>query len=62
MTAKQRCAAALAAVSVTTAGCASQGLASLPLPKPGLSSGSGYTITAVFENALNLQEMRLLTT
>jgi virulence factor Mce-like protein len=46
--------AVLAAVSVTTAGCASQGLASLPLPKPGLSSGSGYTITAVFENALNL--------
>ena len=54
MTAKQRCVAVLAAVSVTTAGCASQGLASLPLPKPGLSSGSGYTITAVFENALNL--------
>ena len=54
MTAKLRCAAALAAVSVTTAGCASQGLASLPLPKPGLSRGSGYTITAVFENALNL--------
>ena len=52
--AKKRFAVALAVVSVTTAGCATNGLASLPLPKPGLSRGSGYTITAVFENALNL--------
>ena len=44
----------LVAASLGTAGCATNGLASLPLPKPGLSRGSGYTITAVFENALNL--------
>ncbi|MCW1956980.1 MAG: MlaD family protein [Mycobacterium sp.] len=55
MTAKKRFTVALAAtVSLTTAGCATNGLASLPLPKPGLSRGSGYVITAVFENALNL--------
>jgi virulence factor Mce-like protein len=54
MTAKKRFAVVLAAASITTAGCATNGLASLPLPKPGLSRGSGYTITAVFENALNL--------
>jgi virulence factor Mce-like protein len=53
--ARRRLTAALAAtVALTTAGCATNGLASLPLPKPGLSRGSGYTITAVFENALNL--------
>lgn len=34
-------------------GCATGGLASLPLPAPGSGSG-GYTITAVFSNALNL--------
>lgn len=34
-------------------GCATEGLASLPLPAPGSGSG-GYTITAVFSNALNL--------
>lgn len=45
---------ALAAVaSLVTAGCGSSGLASLPLPHPGLS-GDGYSITAVFENALNV--------
>lgn len=33
--------------------CATNGLASLPLPAPGLNSG-GYTVTAVFANALNL--------
>lgn len=54
-TAKRRFSVALAAaVTLTTAGCATNGLASLPLPKPGLSRGSGYTLTAVFENALNL--------
>lgn len=36
-----------------TAGCATNGLASLPLPAPGLGSG-GYSLTAVFSNALNL--------
>ena len=54
MTDKKRFAVALVAVSITTSGCATSGLASLPLPKPGLSQGSAYTITAVFENALNL--------
>ena len=49
-TARRRLTTALAAtVALTTAGCATNGLASLPLPKPGLSRGSGYTITAVFE-------------
>jgi ABC-type transporter Mla subunit MlaD len=41
------------AVSLSTAGCATNGLASLPLPHPGLSEG-GYTLTAIFENALNV--------
>lgn len=36
-----------------TAGCATEGLASLPLPAPGVGSG-GYLLTATFENALNL--------
>ena len=53
-TARRRFAIALAAaVSMTTAGCATNGLASLPLPHPGLSEG-GYTLTAIFENALNV--------
>ncbi|MUL81594.1 MULTISPECIES: MCE family protein [unclassified Mycolicibacterium] len=38
---------------LTISGCASEGLASLPLPAPGVGSG-GYTLTAVFSNALNL--------
>ena len=38
---------------LTAAGCATEGLASLPLPAPGVGSG-GYTLTAVFSNALNL--------
>ena len=33
--------------------CATEGLASLPLPAPGVGSG-GYAVTAVFANALNL--------
>lgn len=54
MTPRRRSAFALAiAASLTTAGCGSSGLASLPLPHPGLS-GDGYRITAVFENALNV--------
>ena len=44
---------AIAAVSLTVSGCATEGLASLPLPAPGVGSG-GYTLTAVFSNALNL--------
>lgn len=41
------------AAAVITAGCATNGLASLPLPAPGLGSG-GYSLNAVFSNALNL--------
>jgi virulence factor Mce-like protein len=44
---------AIAAAVLITSGCATNGLASLPLPAPGLGSG-GYTLTAVFSNALNL--------
>jgi virulence factor Mce-like protein len=40
-------------VCLVAAGCGSEGLASLPLPAPGVGSG-GYTLTAVFSNALNL--------
>lgn len=41
---------------VTVSGCATEGLASLPLPAPG-DTGEGYTLTAVFANALNLPDM-----
>ncbi|UXA04917.1 MCE family protein [Mycobacterium sp. SMC-2] len=41
------------AAATLTAGCATNGLASLPLPTPGLGSG-GYSLNAVFSNALNL--------
>jgi virulence factor Mce-like protein len=44
---------AIAATAIMTSGCATDGLASLPLPAPGLGSG-GYHLTAVFSNALNL--------
>lgn len=50
---------ALAVALVATAsvsGCATEGLASLPLPAPGGGS-DGYTLTAVFSNALNLPAM-----
>lgn len=40
-------------VVLPTAGCATGGLESLPLPAPGVGSG-GYVITAVFANALNV--------
>lgn len=54
MTARRMIGIAFAgAVAMSTAGCATNGLASLPLPHPGLSEG-GYTLTAVFENALNV--------
>ncbi|MDP7705089.1 MULTISPECIES: MlaD family protein [unclassified Mycobacterium] len=45
--------AALGAAVLLLSGCATNGLASLPLPAPGLGSG-GYELTAVFSNALNL--------
>ncbi|MGD1171274.1 MlaD family protein [Mycobacterium seoulense] len=44
---------AVAAAAMVTAGCATNGLASLPLPAPGLGTG-GYSLNAVFSNALNL--------
>ena len=44
---------AMAAAVLITSGCGTNGLASLPLPAPGLGSG-GYTLTAIFSNALNL--------
>lgn len=55
MTARRRCLCAAFAVALplATAGCATSGLASLPLPHPGEGPG-GYTLTAVFANALNL--------
>lgn len=46
--------AALAiSVCLAASGCASEGLAALPLPAPTVGSG-GYLLTAVFANALNL--------
>jgi virulence factor Mce-like protein len=53
MMAGRRVAALAAAVCLTVSSCASEGLASLPLPAPGVGTG-GYTLTAVFSNALNL--------
>lgn len=54
MTRRSSCTVAvMVAAALVTAGCSSSGLASLPLPHPGLS-GDGYSITAVFENALNV--------
>ncbi|KWX67896.1 MlaD family protein [Mycobacterium sp. NAZ190054] len=51
---RRRPAAALAmTVCLTVSGCATDGLASLPLPAPNVGSG-GYRVTAVFSNALNL--------
>ena len=44
---------AMAAAVLITSGCGTNGLASLPLPAPGLGSG-GYALTAIFSNALNL--------
>ncbi len=54
-TTRAKLAALLTLAAVGTAGCATSGLSSLPLPHPGLSDG-GYTINAVFTNALNLPE------
>ncbi|MCK0175808.1 MULTISPECIES: MlaD family protein [Mycobacteriaceae] len=48
-------AAALVSV-VSVSACATEGLASLPLPAPG-GAGDGYTLNAVFSNALNLPAM-----
>ncbi|OBI37597.1 MlaD family protein [Mycobacterium colombiense] len=53
MTAGARGVLTAVAAAMVTAGCATNGLASLPLPAPGLGSG-GYSLNAVFSNALNL--------
>ncbi|MGY4711719.1 MlaD family protein [Mycolicibacterium sp. CBM1] len=45
--------AVAAATVMLTAGCGTNGLASLPLPAPGLD-GPSYRLTAMFANALNL--------
>ncbi len=46
---------AIAALAMLLAGCAS-GLAGVPLPAPGTSSGKEITVTAVFANAMNLPQ------
>ncbi|OBA64118.1 mammalian cell entry protein [Mycobacterium sp. 1100029.7] len=51
--ARPKAALALLATVLVASGCGTNGLASLPLPAPGLGSG-GYTLSAVFSNALNL--------
>jgi virulence factor Mce-like protein len=51
--ARRKAGVAIVAATVVTSGCATNGLASLPLPAPGLGSG-GYTLNVVFSNALNL--------
>ncbi|RFZ21575.1 MlaD family protein [Mycobacterium marinum] len=48
-----KAAAAIAMTTLLSSGCAANGLDSLPLPAPTLGSG-GYTLTAVFADALNL--------
>ncbi len=53
ITTRGKAAAAIVAAAVVTSACGTNGLASLPLPAPGLGSG-GYTLNAVFSNALNL--------
>ena len=53
MTARRTSMIAVVTAVLVTAGCATDGLGSLPLPAPGIGNG-GYLITAVFANALNL--------
>lgn len=48
----KRTAVAVAAAALLTSGCG-VGLGDLPLPAPGMGAG-GYTLKAVFDNALNL--------
>ncbi|MGV0660903.1 MlaD family protein, partial [Mycolicibacterium pulveris] len=50
---RRRPIALVMAACLALSGCATEGLASLPLPAPGVGSG-GYQLTAVFSNALNL--------
>ena len=53
MTARRKAGVVIVAAAVVSSGCATNGLASLPLPAPGVGAG-GYALTAVFSNALNL--------
>lgn len=53
MSARRRLIGTALITSVVVSGCATDGLASLPLPAPG-SGADGYTLTSVFGNALNL--------
>jgi virulence factor Mce-like protein len=53
MGARAKAAIAIGAAAILSSGCATNGLASLPLPAPDVGSG-GYTLTAVFASALNL--------
>ena len=53
MAARRRLACAGLIAAVVVSGCATDGLASLPLPAPG-TGADGYTLTSVFANALNL--------
>lgn len=50
---KHKAFAVAMAATLACSGCATNGLASLPLPAPGMGAG-GYLLTAVFSNALNL--------
>jgi virulence factor Mce-like protein len=54
-TRRQRMLAAMAmSACLSVSGCASHGLASLPLPAPGGLRRGGFELTAIFTNALNL--------
>ncbi|WP_104157431.1 MlaD family protein, partial [Mycobacterium avium] len=50
---KRKALAVACSAVMASSGCATNGLASLPLPAPGIGSG-GYLLNAVFSNALNL--------
>jgi virulence factor Mce-like protein len=49
----KRAVATAVGAALLTSGCATNGLGDLPLPAPGIGAG-GYTLNAVFSNALNL--------
>ncbi|MEZ0362420.1 MlaD family protein [Mycobacterium sp. pUA109] len=55
MAARGRTVGALAATVMIVAGCATTGLADLPLPAPAVGT-AGYRLTVVFSNALNLPD------
>jgi phospholipid/cholesterol/gamma-HCH transport system substrate-binding protein len=50
---KHKALAMALSAALVSSGCATNGLASLPLPAPGIGTG-GYRLNAVFANALNL--------